>query len=114
MSGTYKKQPRTFSPKPPQAPPSQAQPEELEEEAKWNPTPEIFEAFLVRDEQLATGNLLQVLSAPGSSFNVKGLKDCTLHSSECIERVLAKLVANGQVAESKGRYSRVAPQARVR
>jgi hypothetical protein len=110
MSGTYnKKQPRSFNPRPPQqAQASQPQVEELEEEAKWNPTPEQFQAFFVRDEQLATGNILMVLSSPGTSLNVKGLKDCTLHSSDCIERVLAKLVTSGQVTENKGRYARTA------
>lgn len=104
MSGNYKKQSRPFSPKPPQAPPPQV--EELEEEeAKWNPTPEIFEAFLVRDEQLAAGNIRMVLGSQSGSYNLRGLKDSTLHSSETIERVLAAGVANGTILENKGRYS---------
>ena len=116
MSGNYKKQPRQFNPRPPQQArqdTSQPQTEEPEEEAKWNPTPEVFEAFLVRDEQLAHTNILMVLGSASGPYNVKGLKDCTLHSSDTIERVLTSLVASGQVTENKGRYSRSAT-ARVR
>lgn len=106
MSGNYKKQPRPFNPKPPQqtqaAPP---QNEEPEEEAKWNPTPEVFEAFLVRDQQLAAGNVRAVLSTANGPANLKYLKDSTLHSSECIERVLAEGVTAGTILENKGRYS---------
>jgi hypothetical protein len=106
MPGNYKKQPRQFNPKRPQQAP-QPQTEELGEEAKWNPSPEQFDAFLVRDEKLATGNILAILGqVPSNPINVKGLKDCTLHSIDCIERVLTKLVASGQVTENKGRYSR--------
>lgn len=105
MSGTYKKQPRPFSPKPPQAREPQPQTEELEEEAKWNPTPEVFEGFLVRDQQLAAGNVRAVLASAQGPANLKYLKDSTLHSSECIERVLAEGVAAGSIVENKGRYS---------
>ncbi len=106
MSGNYKKQSRPFNPKPPrQAEAAPPQSEEPEEEAKWNPTPEIFEAFLVRDQQLATGNVRAVLASANGPANLKYLKDSTLHSSECIERVLAEGVTAGTIVESKGRYS---------
>ena len=105
MSGNYKKQPRSFNPKPPQAQPSQPQTEELEEEAKWNPTPEVFEKFLVRDQQLAAGNVRMVLSSANGPANLKYLKDSTLHSSECIEAVLTSGIAAGTIVENKGRYS---------
>lgn len=110
MSGNYKKQSRPFTPKPPQAQPSQPQVEELEEEAKWNPTPEVFEKFLVRDQQLALGNIRMVLSTSQGPANVKYLKDSTLHSSECIEAVLSAGVTTGMFVENKGRYS-LAPHA---
>lgn len=107
MSGNYKKQSRPFNPKPPrQAETAQPQTDqEPEEEAKWNPTPEVFEAFLVRDQQLAAGNVRAVLSTANGPANLKYLKDSTLHSSECIERVIAEGVAAGTIVESKGRYS---------
>lgn len=109
MSGNFhKKQSRPFSPKPPQQAQQQnAQPqsEEPEEEAKWNPTPEVFEAFLVRDQQLAAGNVRAVLASASGPANLKYLKDSTLHSSECIEQVLSAGVAAGSIVENKGRYS---------
>jgi hypothetical protein len=105
MSGNYKKQPRTFNPKPQQAQPSAPQVEELEEEAKWNPTPEVFEAFLVRDRKLAAGNIAMVLGARNTPTSLKELKDSTLHSSECLEEVLSSHVAQGLIVENKGRYS---------
>src|ERR1700674_2342803 len=96
----------------PQANPSQPQVEELEEEAKWNPTPAQFDAFLVRDERLATGNISMVLGSR-AAVSFKELKDSTLHSAECIERVLTSGVASGTVVETKGRYS-LAPRTTVR
>ena len=96
----------------PQATPSQPQVEEIEEEAKWNPTPAQFDAFVLRDEALANGNIRMVLGSR-AAVSFKELKDSTLHSSECIERVLTSGVASGVIVESKGRYS-LAPRTTVR
>ncbi len=78
---------------------------ENEEEDSWNPTPENFQAFLVRDEQLAAGNIQVALRNSRGPISFKELKDSVLHSSALVERVLAASVANGSVLESKGRYS---------
>lgn len=78
---------------------------ENEEEDKWNPTPETFQAFLVRDEQLAAGNIQVALRNSRNPISFKELKDSVLHSSALVERVLEASVANGTVLESKGRYS---------
>lgn len=76
-----------------------------EEEDKWNPTPEVFQAFLVRDEQLAAGNIQVALRNSRGPVSFKELKDSVLHSSALVERVLNASVANGTVLEAKGRYS---------
>ncbi len=78
---------------------------ENEEEDKWNPTPETFQAFLIRDEQLAAGNIQIALRNSRGPISFKELKDSVLHSSGLVERVLADSVSNGTVLESKGRYS---------
>ncbi len=78
---------------------------ENEEEDKWNPTPETFQAFLVRDEQLAAGNIQIALRNSRGPISFKELKDSVLHSSALVERVLNASVADGSVLESKGRYS---------
>ncbi len=89
----------------------QPQIEELEEEVKWNPTPEVFEAFLTRDRKLAAGNIAMVLSGRGQGVTLRELKDSTLHSSECLEEVLTSGVAQGLIVENKGKFS-LAPRTR--
>lgn len=74
------------------------------ENEKWNPTPEVFQEFLVRDELLATRNIGLVLGAR-SALTLKEIKDSTLHSANVIERVLDSGIAAGGILESKGRYS---------
>lgn len=83
----------------------QPQVEELEEDSKWNPTPEVFEVFLVRDEKLCTGNLHMVLSSVGRPISFRELKDSTLHSADVIEQVLTSGIAAGLVLENKGKYT---------
>ena len=78
---------------------------ESEEEDKWNPTPEVFQSFLVRDEQLAAGNIQVALRNSRGPISFKELKDSVLHSSALVERVLTASVANGTVVEAKGKYS---------
>ena len=85
--------------------PSEPQMEE-EEEVKWNPTPEVFEAFLVRDAELCAGNLRMVLSSR-SPLSLKEMKDSTLHSSDVVERQVTAWLQDGLVTETKGKYSLV-------
>ncbi len=75
-----------------------------EEDVKWNPTPEVFDAFLVRDQELCAGNLRMVLSGR-SPLSLKEMKDSTLHSSEAVERQVSAWLQAGVVQESKGKYS---------
>ena len=78
------------------------------ENEKWNPTPEVFDGFLVRDYELATQNVHMLMSArQGTPMSAKELKDQTLHSSDVIERVLTSKVASGHLTEAKGKYSLV-------
>lgn len=79
-----------------------------EEEEKWNPTPEVFEAFLVRDEQLAASNLRLLLKGSRNPVSLKELRGSLLHSNETIDRVLAAGVQDGTVSQDKdGDYSLV-------
>lgn len=79
---------------------------EEEEEVKWNPTPEVFEAFLVRDAELCATNLRMVLSSR-PSLSLKEMKDSTLHSSDVVERQVLAWLQDGLVTETKGKYSLV-------
>jgi hypothetical protein len=73
---------------------------------KWNPTREGFEAFLTRDEELAVGNIRRMLTTR-PDFSLRDLRESCLHSNDTIDRVLGKFVQDGQVQETKGRYSLV-------
>lgn len=77
---------------------------ELEEEDKWNPTPEQFAAYQLRDAGLALGNLRMLLTSRPNQ-TLKDLKDSTLHTSGTIESLLNNWVKTGYVVEVKGRYS---------
>lgn len=74
------------------------------ENEKWLPTPAAFQAFQVRDEALATGNIRLVLNSR-SPVSLKEIKDSTLHSTDVIERVITSGLASGTVVENKGKYS---------
>lgn len=76
-----------------------------EEEEKWNPTTEAFEAFSKQDEALATSNVRMVLGARKFPMNLKEVKGSTLHSIEMVERVLLQGVSDGSIQEVKGEYS---------
>ncbi len=78
------------------------------ESEKWNPTPQVFEAFLVRDYELATQNINMLMSARRAPMSARELKDQSLHSTDVIERVLTSNVASGLMTEAKGKYSLVA------
>ena len=69
----------------------------------WNPSPQGFVAFQVRDAQQATRNIAMVLGL-SRPLSTKELKECLLHSTDCIERVLSASVKNGSLLEEKGRY----------
>lgn len=84
---------------------------ELEEEDKWNPTPEAFEAFQARDYELALRNVEMIMRSRNTSVTLKELKDSTLHSAGTVERVVDANLAAGFIVENKGRYS-LASQAR--
>lgn len=99
----YEKKFHKHDRKPVQAPQSEPQMEE-EEDVKWNPTPEVFEAFLQRDAELCAGNLRMVLSSR-SPLSLKEMKDSTLHSSEAVDRQVSAWLQSGVVQESKGKYS---------
>lgn len=90
--------------KPVQAPQAEQQVDD-EEDVKWNPTPEVFEAFTKRDAELCSGNLRHVLSARNAPMSLKEIKDSTLHSSGTVEAQVALWVEQGVVQESKGKYS---------
>lgn len=75
-----------------------------EVEEKWNPTPEVFNAFLVRDFELATSNVKMLLSDRTYPMGIKELKGSTLHSSEVIDRVLAKGIKDGTIKEVNGSF----------
>lgn len=94
----------------PQTPQQQREADVDEENVKWAPSQEAFEAFQTRDQQLATTNIRMVL---GSRFpaSLKELKDSTLHSPDVIERVLTSGIADGSILENKGKYS-LAPRTR--
>lgn len=80
--------------------------EETEEvDEAWNPTPEAFKAFTVRDEELATSNVTMLLTGRKFPISIKELKGCTLHSSDVVERVLAAGVKSGRILETKGEYT---------
>jgi hypothetical protein len=75
------------------------------ESEKWNPTPEVFDAFLVRDYELATQNINMLMSARRAPMSARELKDQSLHSTDVIERVLTSGVQNGFLTENKGKFS---------
>jgi hypothetical protein len=77
----------------------------VDAEEKWNPTPAVFEAFLVRDEELATGNIRKVLMGRRDPVSTKELRGSLLHSGETIDRVLLSGINAGIIQESKGEYS---------
>lgn len=93
-----------FDRRPP--PPAQSEPQvEDEEDVKWSPTPEVFEAFLVRDAELCAGNLRHVMSARNAPMSLKEIKDSTLHSSGTVELQVTSWLQAGVVQEAKGKYS---------
>jgi hypothetical protein len=76
---------------------------------EWHPTPEVFEAFLKRDLELATSNLVKAMTGVKFPMTLRDLKDCLLHSVDVIERVLTSLQAAGRIStDDKGRYLLVA------
>ena len=77
------------------------------ENEKWNPTPEVFAGFLVRDLRLATANIRLLMQGRQAPMSAKELKDQTLHSTDCIEQVLSAGVSLGTLTEVKGKYSLV-------
>jgi hypothetical protein len=87
-------------------------PDTVDTEEKWNPTPAVFEAFLVRDEELATSNLRKVLTGRKDPVSIKELRGSLLHSNETIDRVLLSGIKAGVIQESKGEYSWVHATAR--
>jgi hypothetical protein len=70
----------------------------------WNPTTQTYEWFVVRDVQLATRNIKKLFDGSGA-LTVRQIKESSLHSVDCIQRVLASLIASGKVVEDNGRYS---------
>lgn len=78
---------------------------EEEEDVKWNPTPDVFNAFLQRDAELCAGNLRLVLSSRAAPMSIKEMKDSTLHSAEAVDRQVSAWLQEGLVQESKGKYS---------
>jgi hypothetical protein len=76
------------------------------EDENWNPTPEVFEAFLVRDFQLAQRNIEMATFGRKTSMTLKEVKESTLHSVDTVEQVLSSMVASGKMTENKGRYER--------
>lgn len=77
---------------------------ELDEEDKWHPTPEQFDAFKLRDATLCNGNLKLLLSGKYPP-SLKELKDSSLHSAQTVEAQITDWVKMGLVVENKGKYS---------
>lgn len=73
----------------------------------WRPTPQVFEHFLVRDYELATRNTYLIMRARKAPITLKEIKECALHSSETLERVLSTQLAAGTVLEAEGQFSLV-------
>lgn len=84
---------------------------DTDEEDKWNPTPEQFTAYQVRDAALCAGNLRMLLSQRGG-LSLRDLKDSSLHTAQTIETQVNELVKSGVAVESKGRYSLAPVKAR--
>lgn len=78
---------------------------ELDEEDRWHPTPEQFDAYKLRDSVLCNGNLRLVLSSRNGGVTLKELKDSTLHTGQTIEAQLSDWIKMGLVVENKGKYS---------
>lgn len=78
--------------------------EELDRE-EWNPTRQEFEAFMVRDEELAFNNVQHVLKCSDREITFRDLRDCLLHSVETVEYVLDQLIKRGVVKENKNRFA---------
>lgn len=85
---------------------------DTEEEDRWNPTPEQFAGYQLRDATLCAGNLRMLLGARAGQ-SLKELKDSSLHTAQTIETQVNEWVKAGVVVESKGRFS-LAPTVRAR
>lgn len=77
------------------------------ENEKWNPTPEVFDGFLVRDLRLAAQNIRLLMQGRSVPMSAKELKDQTLHSADCIEQVLSASVSLGTMTWANGKYALV-------
>lgn len=72
---------------------------------KWCPTPKAFTAFMKRDFDLCSNNVRIVLENASGPQSFRDLKECMLHSVDCVERVLAARIVSGSIREEAGRYS---------
>jgi hypothetical protein len=84
---------------------------DTEEEDKWNPTPEQFAAYQLRDMVLCNGNL-RMLLGQRAGLSLRDLKDSSLHTAQTIEAQVNDWVKTGVLTESKGRYSLAPVKAR--
>ena len=84
---------------------------DTEEEDKWNPTPEQFTGYQLRDATLCAGNLRMLLGQRGG-LSLRDLKDSSLHTAQTIEVQVNEWVKTGVLTESKGRYSLAPVKAR--
>ena len=84
---------------------------DTEEEDKWNPTPEQFTGYQLRDAALCGGNLRMLLTQR-AGLSLKELKDSSLHTAQTIEAQVSEWVKSGVVVESKGRFSLAPTKAR--
>lgn len=73
---------------------------EIENEI-WNPNKAQFEAFLVRDFELAQSNVQMTMLGSKFPMSVKDLKEASMHSIDTIERVVVSKVASGLIREIK-------------
>jgi hypothetical protein len=78
--------------------------DELERDT-WSPTPAQYEDFAKKDYQFARENVKQILTYAGRPSTLREIKESSLHSLDCIERVLTSMVAAAYVVEAKGRYT---------
>lgn len=81
--------------------------DDMEGQEDWNPTPAQMDAYLKREVELASSNLLLTLSRSRFPQSFRDLKDASLHSVETLEMALSSHITSKKVLADKGRYSLV-------
>ena len=84
---------------------SMAQPEELDL-GDWKPTYNELQAYLQRDEELAMQNIMLLMKdvAP-RPVSLSELRGSTLHSVDTLETVMSRMIGQGMIVETQGKYA---------